>query len=287
WKRDQATRLLFAIPLLSIAAALPGMVQGSRARGVAPTTLIESRVVIAADGQAAVAADGISTFYSPAIQTTVIAMSRFTTLRTEQGSGQRLVWTDGGDSYWSGFSQPAGASSYPERSVVTLDEPLKASGWLDEGGLHLSLANSDSLNPQDILLASISPDRMAFRSEQDGFVTTTADVLATEEFSKETLLTQSQILHADLYRTVFENEERLTRFPAEPSVLFWTDRIQPGITIDTDSVRMESSTLFCIPLSLGRPAIGASVSIPPTLLPYRGIRDVDGAVGSAFSARQG
>lgn len=290
WKRDRPG-LLLAIPIVSLIAAVPGMVKGVASRQVAPATLIQNRVAFLTRGQTTLAADGVSTVYQPSGGSADLLLPEsslvFAPPESTSPQSQRLVWTEAGDSRWAGFSQPAGATSYLQRSMVNLPTPLRAVVAFGAEDVEISLTNAELLNPEDPIIASASPDRMAVRSVEQGiFAGGPADTLASEELSRETLLSETQVLHADLYRQIFSSEARLSRFPAEPTLMFWTDKLPSSVQLTDNSVRTESMSLISLPLEFEIPAVDEPLTIPTALMPYRAVQDTDGSFSSAFSNRQ-
>ncbi|MEQ9409552.1 MAG: hypothetical protein RIK87_17585 [Fuerstiella sp.] len=289
FRRQRPALLLVLLPLLSAGAAMPGILKGVASRGVAPPTLIESRVAHLAAGQAVLATDGVATVYNPSVVVSDMALSGGTLVRPRKpGAGpQRFVWHDMGEAEWDGFSQPAGTSSYAERAMIRLDEPLKAVAAFKAEQVEISISNAETLQPEDVIVASSSPDRMAVRLLQPGrYVTSAADVLAPNEVSGETLLSQEQILHAELYNTLFAGTNRLSPFPTEPTVLFWTESLAPAVQLTESDYRNASMTVVTVPLQIAVPDADVQITIPTTFLPYEAIAGPDGSVSSAFSNRQ-
>lgn len=282
-KRDRPGVLLMTVPVLALLAAVPGILMGKQSRNVAPTTLLEHRIANLGGAQAAFAADGTATVYSPDAASATIDLKPYSVLQPAEGNqAPRFVWVDRGQSFWADFSQPAGATSYSQKSVLRLRQPLSATASFDEQGLTIRLPNSEELQPEDLILAGSGPDRQAVESSDGVFRSRPRDLLTADEFSNAALLTDRQLRRADQYRRLFANERLLGSFPDQPTLLFWTSQLPSTAELES-SERSETATLVALPLDLETPEAGTEFTIPPVLLPYKVERDQDGAVGGAYS----
>ena len=290
WKQQQSERMVLGVVGLSIVAAIPGLFVGIQSRQIAPPTLIESCLINATSGQSVLSADGVTTMYLPTPSNEDLKFSNMSltgqALNSED-EGQRLVWTDRGESRWMGHSQPAGSTSYVQRTAVRLKLPLSATATLNADGVRIQLTNAEHLKPQEPILASFGPDRMAVRQISDGFQSSPTDVLAPGQYSKEALLSESQILRGNLYTSMFQNTRIGDGFPKRPSLLFWSEQLEAGVSLSNDDLRKLSQAMLSVPLDLQKPPINESICIPPVLIPYRPIADINGGISSAYSARTG
>lgn len=288
-RKERSGSLLFAVPLLAVCGAIPGLIQGNAARNVAPPTLIEARIARLATGQSFFAADGMATLYRPTSDSIYVSLDPDASLLPQQGrpksEGKKYIWTGRGGVRIPDFSQPAGASSYTARSVIRTDNPMHARGQLSEDGIRIDIANASELQPEDVILAGPGPDRMSVRSAGDSFITQTSDILAPNNFSNATLLSTEQNTRADLFRKLFDNDRRMKRFPAVPSLLFWTTNLPSPFHADDPDLRMRSWTLVSLPLEIEVPGPDQPVTIPAVLMPYRLVPDSDGSVSSVYSRR--
>lgn len=293
WKRGRASALIAAVPVLSVLAAIPGVILGSQSRNVAPATLIESRIARVGSGQSTFATDGVTTYFQPDGGTSGLTFSPHTVLETEsrklpgenRRAGRRYIWPDYALATLPSFTQPAGATSYSQRSVVHTQLPMKATGSLTPEGLQVSISNAEQLKPEDLILANVGPDRMAVHSAGEVFTCLPSDVLAPDQFSNESFLSVDQNRRAEVYRRIFGNEERVKRFPDVPTIMFWTTEFPAGLKTSDASVRHDSQTLLSLPLDLRIPAVGERVTIPPSLHTYHVVPDANGSVSSAYSRR--
>lgn len=285
WKKDRPIALLIAVPVLALAAAAPGILLGKQSRNVAPATVLERRIANLGGAQATFAADGTSTIFVPDATSGQLDLQPHANLRapdTEGSQSPRFVWLDHGESFWSDFSQPAGATSYSQQSVLRLSQPLSAAISFDKEGAVLDLPNSEQLQPEDLVLAGSGPDRMSVQSVDGNFRSRPQDVLAADQFSNAALLSDRQLSRAEQYRQLFSSERLLGSFPAQPTLLFWTDQLDASLSLP-EAERTESATMIAIPVDLRIPPAGQDITIPPVFLPYRVERDIDGSVGGSYS----
>ena len=289
FKSERQGWLTVAAPAVAVLAAIPGLAMGLANRTAVPPTLLETRVVYAPAGQSALVADGVTTIYQPESAEIDLMMSDSAVVIPQKEAGAaakgRHVW-DRPDGYtWKNFSQPAGVTDYRQRSVVRLPKPLSANASLDADGLQVQLSNAEFLQPEDAIIASLSPERMAARPIGDGkFRSEFSDMLAPGELSNETMISEEQVVRKKLYDQVFHSANRLAPFPSEPCLLFWTSQFGTAVNTEED-LRRETSTLVVAPLQFLQPEVGQTVCVPPTLLPYYSIPDEDGSIGAVYTNR--
>ena len=289
-RSHQQNRLLVAVPVCAVAAMTPGLLTGMASRTTAPATMIQTRVVQAPPGQTSVVADGVVTIYQPESQKMDLVFRDHGTVADQRdvttASRRRFVWSDNGTYTWEGFLQPAGVTSYNEQSILRLKDPLNAIASFEGDYVVIRVLNSETLAPEDAVIAGPGPDRMEARLAKDGLLHANVnDVLPPGEISNATLLSQKQLQRKVLYNALFTAENRLTPFPPEPTLLFWSGNVPSGVD-SSSSLKNESSTLITLPLDLQKPEIGRQILIPPVLLPYASVLDEHGAMGSAFGNRQ-
>ena len=289
-RRDRHSWITIAAPVLAVCAAVPGLALGLAVRTSAPPTLLETRVVHAASGQTSFVADGVATVYQPEAEDIGLTLTNFATLRTMDGqpadTRHRFMWTDIGTHQWADFHQPAGISDYVLESTVQLPDPLTAHGTLDDRGLQLQISNTELLQPEDLIVASRSPDLMEARQTASAtWRSESRDVLPPGEISNETMISKLQVQRKALNQTLFNHADRLQAFPEELSVLFWSRQLPSSLQTDAE-LRRQSSTLMVVPVDLQPPDVGERVLLPPVLLPYQTIANENGGVSSAFFNRR-
>ncbi len=290
YRREQASMLLWLVPLLAGAAIVPAIMAGAAARQVASRTAIGQHVVHVASGQTTLALDGVMSVYCPEPGTLDISATDYARFNPsgeqDELEHRRLVWTDRGESSWQNLTQSTGIRNYEVRSLLRLDKPSEATATFDADGLIGQLNSADRMQPSDALIAGLSPDRMAVSFSEDGtFRATPADILAPAQFSMTTLLSDDQLSRAAIYSEVFTVDPGAEVFPYQPSLLFWSDSVVPPVSIGGDDMQQHSSTLVVQPLRLTAPPANTRITIPAPLLPYRAVVDQAGGIGSVFSNR--
>ncbi|MEZ6123265.1 MAG: hypothetical protein R3C49_08845 [Planctomycetaceae bacterium] len=289
---DRPSLVIFSLPILAVLFLIPGVVKGNASRNSAPQTVVDYRVIQAADGQTRVSADGACTIYlpSPVASTVSTTDGILTPLPDQSGStasAQRCVRDGSSSVRWPNFSQPAGLEQYRHRSEVQLPEPMKAVARLRKGRIDVSISNSDLLKPEDVILAGLAADRMALSAERDGtFSAGPNDVLHADQISLSRLLSEDQVAAARLYDTALNGTHHFVRFPAQPSVLFRTHHLPTAMNLEGQVPREESMTLMTVPLHLAVPEAGKPITIPSSLLPFRVLPDENRVISAAYSNSQ-
>lgn len=287
-KTERQTWLTLAAPAIALLAMIPGVAVGLASRTTAATTLVETRVVDASPGQSAYVADGVATVFQPSSDAVKIKLNDSASLRSPSTSMQRsrFAWSDIGQYEWQDFKQPVGMTDYTQRSIIRLNEPLTAQAKFKNDGIRIQLSNGRLLQPQDAIVASAGSERMEARVTSEGVLEANlGDRLSPGEISNAATISEQQIERKRLYTELFDHEDRLTPFPQKETLLFWTDQL-PGAIETSENLRHETATLMIVPLDIQSPEIGETISLPPALLPYEGVRDANEAVGSAYFNRR-
>jgi hypothetical protein len=289
-RRFQAESLIWVVPLLALLASVPAAIKGIASRNVAPATTITQDIVEVAPGQTSLAITGLSTFYQPEPQSVDIRLSQYSILGvgTHQSSvSERMVWSDRGEGVWKNPEQPAGILHYPVRSVLQLNEPSRALATFDENGLTGTLTNSDQFQPEDCIVAGLSPDYMsAAFAAGDSFRATADDMLPHGVFSQESLLSDEEVRRGNVYNSLFRLRSNSPAFPQTPSLLFWSSHLKASAIESEQSARQESSVLLIQPIQLTAPAANTAFVIPATFLPYQAVQDAEGGVSAAYGNRR-
>ncbi|MEZ6059033.1 MAG: hypothetical protein R3C19_01590 [Planctomycetaceae bacterium] len=290
FRREKAAVMLWLVPVLAIAAAVPAMMAGSASRNVAGETAIRQDVIFVAPGQTTLAMDGVASVYCPEPSTLDIRLTDYALMNPpeEESGGEihRLVWTERGVSEWQNLTQPTGIRNYRTQSLLRLDQPSQAVATFDANGLTGKLNTASTFSPEDAVVAGLSPDRMAVTFDDDGtFHSTPADVLSSQQFSITTLLSDDQLSRASVYSEVFNDDPRTEVFPNELSLLYWSDSLPSTMSLAAGEMGQQASSLLVQPLKLTSPPVNTRITIPPTMLPYRAVLDKYGGIGSAFSNR--
>lgn len=285
YRTDRAGKLVPVTLCCAVLFGLPGVIVGINARGVAPPTIVETRLGIIANGQSEFASVGVATLYNPSSQKVDVELEKDAYIRPEgedTRGHKRLHWEENGATVWRQFHQPAGAGHWVQSSVIRLDEPMRATGTLTKDGLLVSLTNRGQLQPQDVIIAANTPRQMAVEADGEDLICRPDAVLTPGNYSNNAILTEKQNLHADLFQKLFANKaDPENPFLAQPTVLFFSESL-PGGFLPRDGVRSETMTLMAVPLRYAPPKLGEEVQVPPIVIPFQIIPDLDGGVSRAY-----
>lgn len=287
-RKQSSESLLWVVPGLALACALPAVWLGSRSRSVAPPTAIQQQVSAIVTGQSILPADGIASVFYPESQRLDVHMDDFSLVIPADVSSdsfpRRMVWTDLGQSHWQNLQQSAGIRNYRVRSLKRLQQPGRVTATINEHGFVGRFESSESNQSSDMILAGTSTERMAVRANgDDGFQATSGDVLAPSEFVTGTLLTDSQKQRSAVYEDLFTTNALDTAFPQRLTLFSWIDSNQTSLRIGDESTRQAGSTLLMQEVTLQAPPVGAELLIPPALLPFRAVMDEHGGLSGAYS----
>lgn len=287
-KREHGERLIWVLPVLALAAALPAFAKGMAIRAVAPTTVVQTQIVQAVSGSPQLVSDGIATIYCPDPMVLPAAGREGAICEVPADASsldiRRIVWTGNHQNEWQNLKEPAGINTIRLRQVRRFSSPLEARATFDADGLIGRLATAELTNPRDAVLAGATPDRMAVRILPDGqFRCRPTDLLMSEQFFLDSLLSDEQRLHAGVFVSVLTNHSGTDRFPEQPSVLYWADVADSAVTLGDDATRQLESLLVVQPLRLEAPALNQTVTIPAGLISCRAVADEFGSFSSVFN----
>ncbi|MDG1898163.1 MAG: hypothetical protein P8J37_24945 [Fuerstiella sp.] len=285
-RRGQGMGLLWGVPCLACLCATPAVWVGHQTRSVAPETAIQQQVIQSVDGQTTQAADGLASVYLPKPSSLTVKMTDFSLLTPRniatESNERRMVWTDRGESEWQNLSQAAGIRNYRIRALRRLDRPGSVTATFNSEGLTGRLPSGS--DPSDMILASLSPERMAVRIQPDGtFLATPDDVLASTEFVTGTFLTDVQKQHASIYEGLFSMEHQDTAYPDKLSLLYFTQLKKPSITVGGQAMQQNGAALVSQTVVLQPPPPNTEFTIPPVMLPYQAVFDAQGGMSGVYS----
>ncbi len=289
WKRQKGEWLIWVLPLISIAVSIPAVTQAMSIRSVAPETVIQTQMVQAVPGQTRLVADGFATTYMPDADLLKISAREgaIVNLAVDPANMayRRLVWQGNDHNEWLNVRQSAGISSFAIRNSREFSSPLRAVGTFDEQGLKGRLVAADLSNLRDAILAGRTPDRMSVQLTGDGeFRCDATAVLTPDQFFTSSLLDDQQRQHALVYADLFKTNRGLEAFPEQPSILYWADATGSPIEVGSEGSRRLESLLVVQPLEIEAPDEGASITIPPALLPFRTLADDTGSFSSIYDS---
>ena len=288
-RRAAGERLIFAVPAVAIAAAVPAALAGFQIRNVAPPTVIETVVINSSQGFTDLPADGFASVFVPSPRDLGISAENGTRLDalmdTTNSDYRRMTWEGPGNVSWGKFLQPAGLRTYAVNSTRRIAKPWRVRATLNESGLTGILPTEDGLIPEDPILAGMNRENMALDADDNGqFQGSPDQSLLSGQYFRSTLLSDDERYRTALLNSVFHPtpEDQDFVFPPEPSVLFWDQSNSEVLHFAGDDVRRQRAVLVVHPLELYPPEAGQPFLIPPQLLTYKSVANEDGGIGSSY-----
>ena|GEM_PF-408999 len=286
-RQSHGERLIWVLPALAVAGALPAVALGFRSRSVAPQTVVESSVVYSTDSASDYVIDGYATLYSPSQTNLEISTSRsvLTELRGDSTNRdyRRLLWTSPQENAWSNLEVNTGLRTFPVRAEVDLQGTLSAEATFNENGLIGRLQVGDMSMPEELLLATMHADRMALSIQPDGtFSGSNPNLLASEQFSTSSIVSEQQTIRSRTLAELFQATDRYEPFPQEPVAMFWTSPEHPCFQLATSDTRQVGEMLMIQPIRLIPPELETPVTIPGPLLSFRAVVTSDGSYSTVF-----
>lgn len=286
-RRSAGEKLIWLVPALAAASAVPAILAGVSIRSVAPNTLLETRIMMAGTGARDVVADGFASVYVPASLDLPVSSDTGTILDAQAEAAnqdyRRLVWEGAARSHWERLNQPSGLKTYGLRAVRWSDQQYRIVGTFDEQGFVASLQAPGFEAAEDFLVAGLTPDRMRL-SVVDGMLKATReDILTPGQFWSTTLTTEEQRQRTTLMESVFDNKDRTEPFPAEPLVLCWEGSDQTLTEFTSDNLRRTQNTLMMQPIRWKPPVAGSPITILSPFMSMRSIETQTGGFGGVYN----
>lgn len=286
-RKEQGQQLVWLLPAVSIAAAIPAVVMGARMRAVAPMTVIETSMIASTPGETQLAADGFASVYLPDPATVAVSSSNGTTLDlvgdpTNQDY-KRVVWDDPLNSHWENLQQHVGLKTHMIAFEKPIPAAIQATGTFDENGLRGTLSSTGLTLSSPLLLAAENRVHLSLESNGSDFHGAPGDLLAAGQYFKSSFVSEESRSQAALLAGFFGQKDSQELFPAQPTLFFWIDPENSDFKIGDDSVRRRQSALVAQPLQLTPPEAGKLVTIPAPFLPYKSIVTETGSFSSVFN----
>ncbi|MFO0974902.1 MAG: hypothetical protein U0996_00820 [Planctomycetaceae bacterium] len=288
YKRGAGERILWVVPALALASALPAVAIGMSVRSVAPETFVESRVIYATPGATEVAEDGVASVYLPESRDLPVSSETgavlWAVLDSSSSDYRRLVWDGAVTTNWQKLNQPAGLKSYAFRSSRKLESPIKVTGTFDEQGFVGTLQSATSGTVSDLLIAGMTPDRIGVQRGADGSLRASdKDVLEPGQYSSAAITSEDQAHRRLVLDSLFLSGNRVEQFPVETAFLFWEQSDVTSLKFNSPGARVQEETLVVQPIRWIPPKLDAPISIPSPFLTFRAIDNTRGGLSGIFS----
>jgi len=279
-RRGRLERFAAWGPIAALAAAAVLIVAGSRTRAAVPPTTALLQFVQAMDGTDDVQVTGTAGIYTPSA-----GPARFQgeqggwilpELAGTEGVARRMIWSDTDRWQWENLTQSPGLRLATFRESCALPEPLRVSATLNDRGVVGQLVLPEGLRASDALLATPTGRIGVDIESEDAFVANADRVLTAEQFVSASVLSDEQLRRSRTLSSMFAKG-----FPAEPTLLFWTNPWPGGLHFSERSP-VSGSALVSVPVTFSRPAAGTVITIPAPLAPYREMSGPSGERPSGF-----
>jgi hypothetical protein len=305
WRRTRLENLTWFVPLAALLSAGALVFVGQRSSHQVPPTIASFELVRVTPETDEFLVDGLAAIYDQ--QTRPVqwkATERYLMYPETQADAEvrREVWTDNDSVETQNATSRAGSigvasfvGSRTARSPVSLRGSFTAAGlqgqliMSDESASDSADANLASQQQRNLVLdplvVSLPNLSAAVKFTTDGqFTVSPADVLATGQYSTETLLSDEQRWRSEALKQLFTATDGFV-FPRRSSLVFWSDADEPTLQLP-DGFERRNRAVHVIPFEFGRTPSDTSFVVPASFL---SVSSVDGRQGrsTAFNARTG
>ena len=204
----------------------------------------------------------------------------------QTGTTVRMVWTDTDRWHLENLTLESGIHFAPFIYTTSTNEVVRATATFGPDGLvgQLDTGPFDEISDAIIIAPRRAPIRVQWGKDHS-FEARSTDVLTPGQFSGNAIISDEQRRRQEVLQILLNEDSEWQ--PAEGlTLLAWTKPLDVPFTVN-DPERRAGSAILAVPVRLRRPAAGASVSVPPTLISYRAVPAVDGTMSSAYSNQQG
>lgn len=290
-RKKRLEQLLWLGPLAACCACVPLLLLGMRSRQTVPATVAMAQFVEVDTGIDGTRVSGLLAFYNQEATEYPLGARRgglFQPLGTDASlQTRRMVWTDLDHWHWENLELPPGVTFADFESTVRLPTPVEARGTFDEAGYTGHLQAADMTGVSDALIAMPAHWKAGVQLNDDlSFVSGPTDVLAREQVSSATLLSDEQRRRQQVVRALL-SPTREEPYPQRPTMLFWADPLDLKFDLPPDSTQT-GSALVAVPIKIDRPEAGTRVTIPSPFLSSRSVPAPDGqGMSPSYNYRTG
>ena len=201
----------------------------------------------------------------------------------QEGQVQRIFWTDVQDWHLERVEIPSGLSTGQQLRQGLLPAGFAAQATLSAVGLvgRVNLpAEIDSASA--VVMTGFGP-ALAAQIQSDGqFAADARNTLPAHRFSSAALLDDEARRREGLLQQLLGGSRRPSWISA-PTLLVWTKAWESGLSLEATESR-KGDSIVITPLQMTRPAAGAVVQVPASMIPFQAVAGPDGsAPTSAYS----
>ncbi len=286
---NRLDRLAWVVPAVTLPAAVLFVILGIANSTGVPPTLAHAQLVSHIPQSNEARGDGLAAIYDPQSREVTFSGVERTWLLPDPADDaniRRLVWTDVDGMETQNASVKAGSVGLAtELAVRPLRSHVGARGRFGPNGLEGRFEAGELLQASDFALLNPAATAMAVKVDRGGqFRASSGDVLAADEYSGESLLSDEQRRRQSVMRKLFDPADSTT-FPIGPSLAFWSESLADGARFPA-GFETRSTALNVLPLEIERTDPGQPFEVPP---PFLRITAIPGRAGisTAFDARTG
>lgn len=287
WRTQRLDWLAWTTPALTLVAALVFVGLGRASSMSVPPTLAYGQTIYFLPQSNEARIEGLSAIYDQQSREVSWQSSGRGWLipdSTDDASVRRTVWHDGDGMETQnatvnagsvGFAREASVVEYPRR--VSLQAKFGPQGLVGE-------FHAGDLKPIEdpvLLIPGGSPLAVSLSSAGQLLARPT-DVLAADQYSADTLLSDRQRRRQDVMRRLFDPTDTL-QFPSSPTLAFWTQPLA-GASAFPQGFGADGEALGMLPVQLARTDAGAAFRVPASFLRMTTIAGRQG-LSTAFDPR--
>ena len=305
-KTNRLGQLVWIAPAAALLATVPLVAIGAASKRTVPPTVVETQFIDATPSGDDLFVQGLAgVYHNSAGDRKFVSNSSsvFFPDRTGINGTWRMVWKDLDQWQWENVTMPSGLRLVPFSSTIHETDPMRAYGSFGPQGFYGEL-DCPLTNLRDAIIASSTHVSLAIDLQDEKILGPVENSLAPGQYIANSLLSDEQIQHQEVYRSMMdfdlglginidehgevllidsattkadaeakksqsgELESGPTRkFPNHPSLLAWADPIDVGFEF-SDDLNKKGSALVVMPITLVRPEPHKKLRIPSVFLPY-------------------
>jgi hypothetical protein len=289
YRQNRLDRLAWVVPVVTIPAALVFVILGVVNSTGVPPTLAHAQLVSHIPQSNEARIDGLAAIYDP--QSREVAWSGVERAwllpdPADDANVRRLVWTDADGMETQNAAVKAGSVGLAtELAVTPLRSHVGVRGRFGSKGFEGRFEAGELRQAGDFTLLNPAAPAMAVKVDRNGqFLASSNDVLAADEYSGESLLSDEQRRRQTVMRKLFDPADAMT-FPSGTSLAFWSESLSDGARLPA-GYETRGTALHVLPLEIERTGPGMPFEVPS---PFLRITAIPGRAGlsTAFDARTG
>jgi hypothetical protein len=289
FRHNRLDRLAWVVPAVTVPAAVLFVIMGVANSTGVPPTLTHAQLVSHIPQSNEARVEGLAAIYDPQSREVDWKGVERTWLLPDPADDaniRRLVWTDVDGMETQNASVKAGSVGLAsELAVRPLRSHVGVRGRFGASGFEGRFEPGELRQVGDFALLNPAASAMAVKVDGEGrFRASPNDVLAADEYSGESLLSDEQRRRQGVMRRLFDPADSLT-FPSGPSLAFWSQSLVEG-SIFPAGYETRSTALNVLPLEIERTDPGQPFEVPPPFLRVAAIPGRSG-ISTAYDTRTG